>query len=365
LSVPVVLENNGIISFPPLSLDSKGKDGYACFNYVQKSITMKSYIQYILFITCLYIFNQSYSGFFDRLFRHNPYTNIAASITASARKNMQPDLQACKSLEDIENLLRKEENKCLNDIKEKLDVPDLLWDECLAQIQKYKEYCLNTYFKQPNPNKDHSLANVDPELYKKVVHDAKMYGINPDSINIVYDKKRQDENPSCIAFSTGPNFYEDTFIAYRPAQISFIPLNLCASKEDQYEHTPLHEITHQIELHSIQVNLICRTLNKILLSIDFNEKGKLIKALDRNHEKYADLGPIIKFKNSKQVRVLRKIYIDNCISKIQNGEKFTWNQSPEDATRPDACAEMLPWILKIEDIMAQEAKQSPNKTIKS
>jgi hypothetical protein len=277
---------------------------------------------------------------------------------------MKSDLQACKSLEDIENLLRKEENKCLNDIKEKLNVPDLLWDECLAQMQKYKEYCLNTYFKQPNPNKDHSLANVDPELYKKVVHDAKMYGINPDSINI---KALDEENPNnANATAIGPSFFENTFDIYESAQISIVPCNLSStSKEHIYEYTPLHEITHLVEIHNTREILINRTLSKYSSNNDVTESIQVMNSLSRNQEKFASFAPLIKFKKPKHAQMLYDEYMDDCMHKIQMDEKIIWNKSPADANYPDTCAEMLPWILKIQDIMAKEAKQSPIKTSKS
>jgi hypothetical protein len=281
-------------------------------------------------------------------------------ILISARRNMPPELQACKSLADAEALLRKEEEQCLEAIKEAFNVPDQAWNECRAEIGAQIRYCRDVYFKTPYAERDHSLSVLNPALFVRITETLKMYGINPDSVNIVYDQKYHNKNPDHPAYSRDPRLERVTdetekFKVRKYAKLSFYP---SISSSYHQEFAPFHEGMHLFEGHGLQTRLIPRVLsshNKNNLSI-FSHQS--LKKWDQVQEKISEIVPLIQFKNKRHVQLVYQKCMETCMNNVHNGKKITWNKTINaDATHPDRCAEMLPWILKIQELMPKEPQQ--------
>jgi hypothetical protein len=318
---------------------------------------------YSFCLVLLSIHSRLYSNFLSgisRLFSTQYYKR--EHIIASARQNMPPELQACKSLTDAELLLRKEEKQCLTAIKDAFNVPDQAWNECNAEIKAQMQYCRDIYFKTSRPEIDHSLSTLDPELFKRITQAMKIYGINPDSINIIYDQQWHAEHPGCPAYSRNPAI-ERTISKARElevckaAQISFIPSSLITSSSGNHtEFTPFHEAFHLIDGHGLQEDVVRKTLIKS--SAAQYQKERLHPSLrewGRSQEKIAEIMPLIQLKNPRHVQVLYKKYLNSCMCDVYNGNKIIWNKTIDaDAIHPDVCAVMLPWILKIQELMPKE-----------
>jgi hypothetical protein len=296
--------------------------------------------------------------FFDRILRPFLQPPIRQQITLAARQNMSPELRACKNLADAEALLRAEEQQCLNFIKDSFNVPDQIWNECLADIQEQVGYCREVYFKTDYPIVDHSLSTIDPKLYNHVTTVLTKYGINPKSINIVYDQKYHDEHPNCEAYSRSPSLWRtrskiEELRVLEPAQLSITPSNLInASPNSCKAFTPYHEGIHQIEGHYLQNQLVLRFLMSLSKKPHIFSHISL-KRWYRTQEKIAEIMPLIKFKEPQHVQSIHENCMNTCVNDVRDSKKITWNTTAK-GKHPDACAEMLPWILKIQELMPKE-----------
>jgi hypothetical protein len=310
-----------------------------------------------LFFVCLTIAHQSsFGGFLDGLIKPL-LRNQDKRIIFAAQQNMSPELQACKNFDDLEALLRKEEKQCLDDIKESFNVPDQAWNKCLAEIQEQLQYCREVYFKSTYPNVNHDFSKADPKFYQYVRHVlTTQYGINPGSLHIVYDQNYHDKHQKAEAHTRSPEFQQITsvpkgFEVRTLAQMSFLPRNCPkASSEDYREFVPYHEGVHLFEGHELQERLVHKTLMSSSKHYREVSSHVSLKKWHKMQEKIADISPLIKFKNPEHVKILYNICMHSCKCKIDNGQNITWNESPVDATHPDWCAEILPWILKMQEL---------------
>jgi hypothetical protein len=321
-----------------------------------------------LFFICLTIVHQSsFSGFLDALVKPL-LRNQDRRIISAAQQNMSPELQACKSFDDLEALLRKKEKQCLDAIKESFNVPDRAWNKCLTEIQEQLQYCREIYFKSTQPNVNHDFSKVDPKFYQYVRHVlTTKYGTNPDSLNIIYDQKYHDKGSGCEGYTRSPELRKKAsepkkFEVRTLAQMSFLPRNCpTASSEDYREFTVYHEGVHYFEGHGLQKSLVHKTL--MLSSEHYREDSSHVslKNWHRMQEKIADISPIIKFKNPQHVKTLHNTCMNSCKRKIYDGQNITWNESPADATHPDECSEVLPWIVRIQELKHLKTKTTaPN-----
>ncbi|HEV2916731.1 MAG TPA: hypothetical protein VGW78_03210 [Candidatus Babeliales bacterium] len=310
------------------------------------------------FFITISIYQPLYNNFFHTIVQKlDP--QYYKRIVASAYKNMPSKLQKCESLIDVEQLLREEENECLKKIKDYFDIPDNAWEKCQNKIRIYMHYCHEVYFKSSYPCIDHSFSKYDIQFFQYITKVLTMYGINPNAVNIVYD---QEEHTKISACSQNPNiqknFYTKELEVKDKAQISFVPPKLLnASNSYTYRYTqftPFHEGMHLFEGHVIKSKLIKQTIIKSSNKRSEIRTHQSLKEYERMQEKIAEIMPLLMFKNPHHIETLYNFSIKECLYKAHNGQKIVWNSSPANATHPDHCSELLPWILKIKDLMEKE-----------
>jgi hypothetical protein len=276
-----------------------------------------------------------------------PSDELAHQIIAEARRNMPSDVQACKSLKEVEALIRMEESVNLWAIKHAFNIPYERWKQLLADIKTRKYHLQHVYYRKQKPVIDHSLASINQELYANVVSMLKKYHIHPHSVTIQYLKQFHDENPNLLAFAHTQAMYGDI-----AAGISFRPSSRAGEVgRDLMILVPLHECMHLWDIHTIQVRMLKTLVLNGHISDDDFSKHTSVKEWRKTLEKICDLLPLIKFKEPKFI----ELYLQYCIevgkSTIVFNGQICWNQPDDDATHPNPCGELLPWVLKIHDLM--------------
>jgi hypothetical protein len=325
---------------------------------------MKNRITHILAMIFLTVSQPLFSGL-SEIFLRSYNLSSRKDIIAAARRNMPPELQACKNLEEAKALLLKEEQEHLTKIKKKFNISDEEWATFLAELELKKEDYRATHFNASYPV-DHSLAEIDPNLFKQVVNTLKMYGINPGSVDIVYDKDWHDNNLDFPACSDGHTFQEKG----NAARISCVPEKTFTTLETQEEYTilaPFHEAMHIFKLHNLQRHEILLELmhaSGYKMDLDIHA-DRTIKNWERMQENIAYILPLLKFKNPEHVQLMYRESMRDCTHKIHKGEKIHWNTSPDHATHPAPCDVLLPWVIKIHELMRSEQEKTPSRTTQS
>ncbi|HEV2917236.1 MAG TPA: hypothetical protein VGW78_05860 [Candidatus Babeliales bacterium] len=257
------------------------------------------------------------------------------------RQNMPKKLKACKTLTQVEALLREEEKEALEAIKQAFNISNKWWKEYIDEVNRSKHFFRSKYFKQSRHVYNHSLRNTDSTLYKQIVTVLKRYGINPYAIDIVYDKQFHEKHPNCPAYTVVA--YTETKNDAIEATLSFFPE---PKKSLLYTHcctiAPLHECMHLWEVHSIQIQRLLSLLIHLgHISLDLAEdqfyKHPMIMKWQKKLEKIADLLPLLKFKDHVHIKTM---YEELLCGEICYGSEI----------HPDN-NELLPWVLKIKEIM--------------
>jgi hypothetical protein len=266
---------------------------------------------------------------------------IAQRVFDEAWEHMPSELQKCKSLKDIKALLKSEEQKCLLQIKNEFNIPDCFWRWFISDIKKKKRRFRRAYAKTRKSVVDHSLISVDKDLYESVIRILKLYKINPYFLDIRYDIQYHEEKTNATAYTWSYDYKGKQY-----AELSFIPCSKVYDAEWHKILTALHEGMHVWDIHCNQDQF----LRFIIPEEEYNISIS-VKRWKRIHEKICEILPLIKFKNLYYVTLKFEQCINTGINKILDGQIIQWNHSPDDATHPERCDELLPWVLKIEEII--------------
>jgi hypothetical protein len=262
-----------------------------------------------------------------------------------ARDNTPAKLKSALTYQEIRDLLRAEEEACFFAIKNEFKVSDALAKECIETIHAAKKRRLSVDYKNANPDKNHSLQILDSESFKRIIEALEAYEINPDAIDIVYDE--QNEAYAGIQVGSGKLY------------IHFTPIDDPKIKKASYFyqqyyglHVPAHEVTHIIEFHAIQQQILLYYLMESGYDITFIKQQQSWKNWTRMQEKIADLMPLLLSKKIGSLEALLLLSFDSFLRKKM---AITWNQSDPDDTHPDACAELLPYLLRIQELSVKKA----------
>ena len=291
----------------------------------------------VLHTAALISFNYAYGA---------PYYRWPDLMIKEMREHMPFDLLMCNTLKDVENLLRKEERECLQEIQIKFKVPEEKWRDFLRDIERKKKKFRNDFFKKKKPVVYHTLCSVDRELYQSVIKSLEMYGINSNSIDIIFDEEFHEKNKSVSAYAF--TSYSSEYGEY--AKISFKPCHLVEKWEMsmQKKHVPFHEAMHLWEIHPIQTAMLKRLLLDLGYMEEDIENNYAYKKWNRFHEKMCELLPSVQFKDIKLVRCM----FSYCLTVAMNVEqKIEWNEWSIDETHPRTCEELFCWYYTIYDIM--------------
>jgi hypothetical protein len=283
-------------------------------------------------------------------------------IRQTAWQHMSPELRSCTTFADINNLLNKEEHVLLKAVKHSFALSDIVWNKRLDQIARRKQYLHDVYYKQPSGTINHELATIDPVLFKEIIQACEEQGINPECVDILYNKEWHAEYSKAHALAQSPILLSNPILVIQRARISMLPLNspTIFNKNRHRIHVTRHEIEHLAVGHGAQTSEI-RTM---LITEGYNqnsiESNQAWKDWRRIQEKQAELIPLLKFKNEEHVDVAWNYSIDYCHEKLQKGKKINWNRSSPNATHPSPCAELLPYMEKILELMQQEKQSTGN-----
>jgi hypothetical protein len=267
-------------------------------------------------------------------------------LEAEARFNMPAALQKCTTLEEIEAVLRAEEERMLNEIRRDFKVSGYQWWQCMTEINARMQYHRHITYKIAKSNKDHSLQLSDPEGFKRITQALETYGISPDSVDIVFDKK------------SGSKAYGQSSYGTYEAKIHYTPMHDTKIKSasvyyQKYYRSicPMHEAMHIYEQHSLQRDVVRTYLMRLGYTLSAIEKQQSYKNWCRSQEKIADLMPLLRSKDSEIVDMAFDISLYACSLKTK---KINWNTSPDENTHPCDCSEQWPFVLKMRELILQE-----------
>jgi hypothetical protein len=284
---------------------------------------------------------------------------VDSRIEREARRNTPPELTRCTTFEAMTNVLRVEEYNRLRAIKEEFKVPDHLWQECMTEIRTNMKQHAETTYKSTKADKDHSLREIDPESYSRIIQALETYGINPDSVDILFDKESVHKASARSYFYRYNNNFEwASYLSNQRARIHYTPFyDMKIQSTDTYYQkfyqyiTPMHEAMHVSEQHTLQRYIIREHLKKLGHTVTHIEKNQSYKNLCRTQEKIAELMPLLQSKDLDIIRILFDACVEDC---SQQTKKIEWNRSPPDATHPCWCSEEFPWVIKMRDLIREE-----------
>lgn len=273
-------------------------------------------------------------------------TEEEKQIFHQARQNTKSQLARCKNTKCIEQLLYAEEDDAFD---------ALLFENNIkrAERERFKRTWLDEKKETQKILSDHSI-NIKDSL--GVYHDEKQLGetlirltketlvqndINPDMVTIGTDKELFTENSALIGRAD--------ILAWEKTQ-KFHSARILLNTKSTHEcdaHLIAHEVTHIKELHGFK---------RYKLKQAFNIKPNTLdaKRWNRSTEKQAELFPLIRSKDKnvteQLTQQLLKQIMPGCVSMARSGMlNSMWHESYALDTHP-GCSELLPYILKIEEL---------------
>lgn len=235
----------------------------------------------------------------------------AKEISAQAQAYISPELDGCKTLECISDLLYKEEDRAIDDIFEQKNISAVQrklfhtrWpEEKKRQQDILKKGCVLRF---PNLNHDKNLGD---ELLTQAKNVLEKYDIHANSVVLKQDCSFFYSHGGANAASS--NYEKKTALRIFPtARISF-----CKSRvlDDDVLRLVSHEVTHVKELHTAK--------RKALLSVLQNadsprriprfvyERDEKYIAWVRTQEKQAELFPLLNLEDPAIKYGLLGIYL--------------------------------------------------------
>ena len=280
-----------------------------------------------------------------------------------ACSNMPEEVRQCTSLEDMEAMLRQEEEDSIENIKETYSIPDDVWEEYMDLCTTTRDYIKNEYLTTPRPDRKHSLADVDPSWYEHICESFRKSGIHPDAVDILHVPARsrvKEKSPlgragsPCIDVDASIESIvikkeaETFFCSLQDFYSSNVPIKMAYG--DFTYFVPYHEAIHLTEAHftisTLMHECICKS----------NSNCSLIWfPLARFHEKMAALLPLIQQKDPALIDGQIKKALQYCMDHARWRRPMTWNKTHNIKERhPDNCTELLPYLLKIKDLIQKE-----------
>ncbi len=276
-------------------------------------------------------------------------TEEEKQIFHQARQNARSQLARCKNTTCVEQLLYAEED----------DVFDaLLFENNIkrAERERFKRTWMDEKKETQKILSDHSINRKDS---LGVYHDEEQLGetlirltkealvqnnINPNMVTIGTDKELFTENTTKHSALIGR---ATVFVGEESQKFHSARILLNTESTDCDAHLIAHEVTHIKELHGFKGCRLNKTFNIQPDTLD-------AKNWNRSTEKQAELFPLIRSKDKKVTeqltqQLLKKI-MPQCISMARSGIlNSMWHESYALDTHP-GCSELLPYILKIEEL---------------
>jgi hypothetical protein len=302
---------------------------------------------YALLIVSLFIFYPLYP-LMSRILTDRQ--KLKQQCIKEAQQHMPKELKQCESLENIEKLLRNKERELWEESLRHDGYFEEDIHEFIKHIYDARAYVKNVYAKTPRKNVDHSLQKHDRPLYEHICHIFEEMEINPKAVDMVIENRFE------VSMNVeGPLLYkneDNSFVIGKNATLfvtegyrnkKHITSQIKKGELDYF--VPYHEGTHIIEADE--------------------EIGDLFRGNVEIHifqEQNAQLLPLLKTRDIDLVNTNINSALDKCLKHHQNGFRLRWNKHMDDYdARPDECTQMLPYYLKIRDIMSKNSASQNTK----
>ncbi|HEV2917326.1 MAG TPA: hypothetical protein VGW78_06310 [Candidatus Babeliales bacterium] len=286
---------------------------------------------------------------------HNrsPETFYKKQIIARAKENMPAELKTCKNLAEVKKLLRQEEATCYKEIQNAFNIPDNMWHLMMQGKKAHKKYTRKILLQKEYPSIDHSLAEIDPDQYQYLVQILTLYGINSNAVNITYNKEELEK------YNHPAHAAQNNYFNNGPAEISCHPLDKAkATYKAELIARSIHEAMHLFDSHHYMIILLGEAMVDYISTEQFQE-SKQYKDLRIMHEKIADIMPLLKFQNKEHIQALFTDAMNSCLNKVYDKKGIRWDPScTDDGIHPCRCDVILPWVLKIMELLPAEQQQS-------
>lgn len=299
-------------------------------------------VMFCFFVSCFYdcrVLNAS---------DHNQRI-LEEQLCDEARQQMKPELKACEDFKCIENVLYEEGERALDKYLDSYAVPHDVRIRKRAQwsdLKAYNPLFYNDYY--PRPGKQlHDEKTLGAALVNKTKKFLQQGGVNPDAVKIYADSEYFSQNSNAIAAAGSMTDKTPSYIKFNLQKSHLIN-----------DHVIAHEAIHTIELHHLKLCFF--RINKNLNNV--NELDRLREEISeyaftdwrREHEKQAELFPVLRFKSKKVFPQLKQRYLHRCITESL---AIVPNVDPK-RTHP-TCMELLSYMVRISDI-ENKAKELAN-----
>jgi hypothetical protein len=285
-------------------------------------------------------------GMFSHIFGRE---KLKKQCIQEARKHMPEDLKACKTIDDIETLLRKKEKESWLKGHINGEIEDEQFKDFVKDIADFRNYVQSVYLKTPRPDVDHSFKQHDPIMYDHICTVFKEMEIHPESIDIIQadsdevDFSMRVVGPSITRTPEGSILVSECPIVF----VSCLDRDSYAKKLKSIEKhefnyfTPYHESIHILNIHYTVVGYFVSSDTSIIQEGD------------------AELLPLLKTKDIDLVLTQMQRSFDAYADHIKNKRIIKWNRGMEnnDRIHPDQCTQLLPYYLKIHDILIKNNAQ--------
>jgi hypothetical protein len=235
------------------------------------------------------------------------YVRGAALLAYYRTTHRKADLHKALSLiqnqiTEFERYLLTAESDALIAIKEKYQVTDKIWQQCLAEMQHIKNSYKNGML-QEHPDVTHD-PNVPADIREILTTLLQQNGINPQSVNLKMITDQTKINDSTHYLAQARSFIlitsdaqNNTFTLYSdyiPSVIEIFPRMIELSANDKMS-TCAHEIQHLIQHHSLtELILIKYLLHHYDVNISEFKKSPEYHTLSQIHEAQAEILSAVK-----------------------------------------------------------------------
>lgn len=285
---------------------------------------------------------------------------IVNVICESARQHMKPKLAACGTLECVDEHLHAKEMKEIGHIiklsNRSEEEKELFMRRYHNAKAEHKRLIEQSPIQKHDVRKRLGKDTIDTTKFflQKSGIDAQKVGIDSNNIRMAAQIQASkasgvETDYHSMAASVGASEHNAAYIEY-PSH----------DRSRPNEHVIAHEVTHIEAAHTFKraiVDDFARTFDVDIFAAKEKDIRYYFSKLRRTYELQAEIKPLLRFDNAKIPQQLFEETIPQCIYWYEQGNmEAMWNKPGNGVSTHPGCTEMLPLMLKIEDLKKQGQK---------
>lgn len=280
------------------------------------------------------------------VFTSAPEVDMYKEIDKQARLHMKPELAACTNLECVDDLLHAKELKTLKRVVElsgrSVEEQKLFMERYRDAKQKHKQLI------EKSDVQNHDTKRLSKHTLDTTKYFLEQSDIDSRKVRINANNFRMRERAESLGASYGASEKGAAYIEYHSKD-----------RKEPDEHIIAHEVIHIEEGHSFKRNMIddfAQTFEVDIFKADTRDVHYYFTKLRRVYEMQAELRPLLRFKDKKLPAQLLESTMPQCEYWYEQGHlSKVWNKPANGISTHPGCTELLPYIIKIEDLKKQGA----------